>query len=87
MDKEKLFADLLALLEELSVTVKYDRGNFKGGLIRYREDSLYYINRKADIDAKIQNIVNELKQIDFPAELLSDKIKNAFPELVSKHNN
>jgi hypothetical protein len=84
MDKEKLFTDLLALLEELSVTVKYDRGNFKGGLVRYREDSLYYVNRKADIDAKIQNIVNELKQIDFPRELLSDEIREAFPELVAK---
>ncbi len=87
MDKEKIFADLLTLLDELSVTVKYDRGNFKGGLVKYREDSLYYVNRKADIDAKIQNIVNELKQIDIPRDLLSEEIAAAFPELLHNNNN
>ena len=83
MDKEKLFAELVALLEELSVTVKYDRGNFRGGLVRYREDNLFYINRKADMDVKLQNIVNELKEIHISPELLSDEIKAAFPELLS----
>ncbi len=86
MDKEKLFAELLGILEELSVTVKYDRGNFKGGLVRYREDNLFYINRKADMDVKLQNIVNELKEITIPQELLSDEIKEAFPELINDDN-
>jgi len=82
MDKEHLLNQLIELIETLSVTVKYDRGNFKGGLVRYREDNFFYINRKADIDIKLQTIINELKQIQIPDELLSSDIRSAFPELL-----
>lgn len=82
MEKELLLEQLINIIEKLSVTVKYDRGNFKGGLVRYHEDNYFYINRKADIDVKIQTIVNELKQVQIPEELISSEIKSAFPELL-----
>lgn len=82
MEKELLFNQLLGLLEDLSVTVKYDRGNFVGGLFRYYEDNFFYINRKEDIDHKLQTIINELKQVDIPQEKLSTEIREAFPELI-----
>ena len=82
MDKEALFNQLLGLLEDLSVTVKYDRGNFTGGLFRYHEDNFFYVNRKEDIDHKLQTIINELKQLDIPQEMLSEDIREAFPELI-----
>ncbi len=77
-----MLQQLLELIEELSVTVKYDRGNFKGGLIRYHEDNIYYINRKADMDTKLQTIVNELKQMRIPEKLVSPELRLAFPELL-----
>jgi len=82
MEKEQLLNQLIELVEKLSVTVKYDRGNFMGGLFRYRDDNYFYINRKADLDVKIQTIVNELKQVQIPEELLSSEIKESFPELL-----
>ena len=82
MDKEQLLQQLLEIIEELSVTVKYDRGSFKGGLIRYHEDNIFYINRKADIDAKLQTIVTELKQVQIPESLVSPELRLAFPELL-----
>ncbi len=82
MDKEQLLQQLLEIIEDLSVTVKYDRGNFKGGLVRYHEDSIFYINRKTDIDAKLQTIVNELKQAHIPESLVSPELRLAFPELL-----
>jgi len=82
MDKEKLLNQLIEIIEELSVTVKYDRGNFKGGLVRYHEENIFYINRKADIDAKLQTIVNELKQVHIPESLVSPELRLAFPDLL-----
>lgn len=82
MEKEQLLEQLISIIEQLSVTVKYDRGNFKGGLVRYHEDNYFYINRKADIDVKIQTIINELKQVQIPDELLTPEIRNNFPELL-----
>ena len=82
MEKEQLLEQLILIIEQLSVMVKYDRGNFKGGLVRYHTDKYFYINRKADIDVKIQTIINELKQVQIPDELLTSEIKDAFPELL-----
>lgn len=82
MEKEQLLEELVNLIEHLAITIKYDRGNFKGGLVRYHDDNLYYMNRKADTDEKIQTIINELKQVQIPEELLSEEIRKAFPELM-----
>lgn len=82
MDKEALFNQLIGLLEDLSVKVKYDRGNFTGGLFRYHKDNFFYVNRKEDIDHKLYTIINELKQLDIPPEMLSVDIREAFPELI-----
>lgn len=84
MDKEKLYEQLLDLIEHLAVTIRYDRGNFTSGLVRYKEENLFYINRKTDIDHKIQTIINELKQVQIPEELLSAELLAAFPELGEK---
>ena len=82
MNKEQLLQQLLEIIETLSVTVKYDRGNFTGGLIRYHEDNIFYLNRKADIDTKLQTIVTELKQMPIPESLISPELRLAFPELL-----
>lgn len=62
------------LIEKLSITIKYDRGNFRGGLVRYHENDLLYLNRKDNPETKIKTIVNELKQIEIPHHLLTDEI-------------
>lgn len=75
MDQEIILEELLALLEKLNIAVKYDRGSFKGGLVRYHEQDYFYLNRKTEITAKINLILNELKQIDLPESILSERLK------------
>jgi hypothetical protein len=62
-------------LEKLIIPVKQDRGNFKGGLVRYHDEKYFYINRKADISAKINLILEEIRQIDIPQSLISEELK------------
>lgn len=68
------------LIEKLSITIKYDRGNFKGGLVRYHEDDLLYLNRKDNPETKVKTIINELKQIEIPREFLTDEINEVIRE-------
>lgn len=75
MEKEKILDELLHLLEKLDIIVKYDRGNFQGGLIKYHEEDYFYLNRKAEIDEKITTIVNELKNLEIPDEFINDQIR------------
>ncbi len=74
MDENKILEELIVLLEKLSIPVKQDRGDFKGGLIRYHDETCFYINRKAEATAKINLILEELKRMDIPKALLSDEL-------------
>ena len=62
MEAEKTLQELLDLLEELSIEVKYHRGNFRGGLVFYNGKKYFYFNRKDDTEKRISLIVSELKQ-------------------------
>ncbi|MHB2150930.1 hypothetical protein ACX8XP_17890 [Calditrichota bacterium LG25] len=76
--EEKVLQELLDLLEKLSIHVRYDRGFFNGGLVRYKDQLYLYLNRKADSASKIALIVEELKYIHIPENLLSDNLKTYF---------
>lgn len=64
--EEKLFNELLQLLNKMSIEVKYARGHFMGGLVRYRGQQFLYLNRAAKTQAKINVILNELQYIQIP---------------------
>ena len=81
MDQEKIFEELLQLLDKLSITVKYDRGNFQGGLVRYNDQNYFYMNRGAETAVKINIILTELKRLNIPEELLKPEIKNILSDL------
>jgi len=67
-------------MEKLSVKVKYDRGNFKGGLVKYHDDDLLYLNRKDKPEVKIKTIISELKEIEIPHHFLTDEINELLKE-------
>ncbi len=59
--EEQLLKRLIDYVEQNGIEVKYNRGNFRGGLVRYRENYYLYLNRKNDVPAKIQTILNEIE--------------------------
>ena len=80
MEDKELFTELEELLLELSITIKYGRGYFNGGLCRYKEDKYIYLNRSDDKDKHISIILSELENID----LSGIKINKTIGELLSK---
>jgi hypothetical protein len=84
---EDILNELISLLNKLDIIVKYDRGNFKGGLVKYENSDFFYINRKAKTETKITTIVDELKNLDIPAKYLSKELKPLFQDKVSDAKN
>lgn len=80
MQREQLLEQLLALLEKLDITVKYNRGNFRSGLVRYRGKQYFYLNRKADADKKVRAIVQELKLLHVQEHLIPEQIRPLLKE-------
>ena len=62
MSAELILKQLLEILEKQDITVKYDRGNFKGGLVKYNQQELLYLNRKEDFEERIKLVLSELKE-------------------------
>jgi len=64
MENNELFKELEKILTQLSIDLKFGRGYFNGGLFRYKEQSVIYLNRAHSIDRHIEIITNELKKIN-----------------------
>ncbi len=73
--EEKIFNQLLQLLDKMSIQVKYARGHFIGGLVRYRKQLFLYLNRSAKTRTKINVILNELQYIQIPWSLINNELK------------
>ena len=71
---------LIALIEKLGIEIKYDRGNFHGGLVKYEDNDYFYINRKEKTETKINTIVNELKNLKIPPEYIKGDLKRFFDD-------
>ncbi len=82
VQQEAVLKRLLELLEKLSIHVRYDRGFFNGGLVRYKDQLYLYLNRKSETMQKIELILDELKLIQIPEELITEELKPYF-----KYNN
>ena len=81
---EHILNELISLLDKLSINVKYDRGNFQGGLVKYENNDFFYINRKAKTETKINTIIDELKNLNIPAKYISKELKPFFYDKDSK---
>jgi hypothetical protein len=80
---DKQLQILVSFLESRDINVKSDRGNFKGGLVRYHDDRFMYLNRKLDPEAKIKLIVKEIQELNLSKDEFDDEILNIIKEYES----
>ena len=76
MNYEKQLQTLISFLESRDINVKSDRGNFKGGLVRYHQDKYLYLNRKLDIEARIKLIIEEIKDLNIKHSEIEESVLN-----------
>jgi hypothetical protein len=87
VDTEHILEELISLLDKLGINVKYDRGNFLGGLVKYEDNDYFYINRKAKTETKINTIVDELKNLKIPPGYIKGDLKQYFDDKRSDTEN
>ena len=75
MDENRILEELITLLEKNSIPVKQDRGDFKGGLIRYHDEQIFYMNRKLETATKIKLIFEELKNMNISKKHFSEELR------------
>ena len=63
-NSEEKLKELESLLDELSIELKYGKGNFQGGFCRYKDRKILYLNRTQSIDHRVSLIISELQKIN-----------------------
>ena len=64
MENSEKLNELQNVLSQLSIDVKYGRGYFDGGLYRYKDQTVIYLNRTHTIEKHINILSQELKNFD-----------------------
>lgn len=73
---EWLLQEMEGLLEQLSIPVRYERGNFKGGLCRLNDDEIFIINKNLPLEQKLQIFREELEGINLEDIFIRPVLRN-----------
>jgi hypothetical protein len=53
-----------SLIENLSIDLRYEKGDFSGGLCRLPEKNIFIINNRLSVENKIRLIASELRSMN-----------------------
>ena len=62
--KKQLFVEIEELLDRISIPIRYEKGNFKGGICICKNRTMFIINKKLSVDQKLKIARSELNILD-----------------------
>ncbi|MGE5352731.1 MAG: hypothetical protein ACM3P0_11655 [Acidobacteriota bacterium] len=78
---EEILKDLKALAAELGATVRFEKGDFKGGYCLLKESKVIVINRMANQQRKAMILSAALKELGIDQIYLSPKLREIIDEM------
>ena len=75
MNDEVVLQELENIFDKLGITIRYERGNFVGGLCRLKEDKIVILNRKLPVKKKILLLSRELSRFDIEEFFILPAVK------------
>jgi len=78
---EEILKDLKALAAELGASVRFEKGDFKGGYCLLKESKVIVINRMANMQRKAMILSAALKELGIDQIYLTPKLREAIDEM------
>lgn len=75
MENQILLQELENIATKLDITVRYENGDFAGGLCRVKEENVFIINKKNSLQKKITILARELSGVDLSAIYILPKLR------------
>ncbi len=75
MTDEILLQELETIFTKLGLTVRFEKGNFKGGVCRVYENNVMIVNKKLPVKQQIQILSTELKNFNLDNIFILPKIR------------
>lgn len=86
--KEKEFEDVLqdlkALAAELGATVRFEKGDFKGGYCLLKDSKVIVINKMANMQRKVMILSSALKELGIDQVYLTPKLREIIDEMIEE---
>ncbi len=84
MKDEQLLEELEKVATRFDITVRYEDGDFKGGLCRLKNESIIIINKKFLVEQKIAFLARELSTLELDKVYILPKIREHIFEYTSE---
>jgi hypothetical protein len=78
---EDIIQDLKAVASQLGATVRFEKGDFKGGYCLIKENKLIVINKKANSQRKAMILSAALKELGVDEIYLNPKLREIIEEM------
>jgi hypothetical protein len=79
-EKRQLLTEIEELLERVSIPVRQEKGDFKGGLCTFEDKTTFIINKRLTIDQKLRIAKSELKNLDLDGLYLRPQLRDFLEE-------
>ncbi len=84
MKDEQLLEELEKVATRFDITVRYEDGDFKGGLCRLKDESIIIINKKFLVEQKLTFLARELSTLELDKVYILPKIREYIFEYASE---
>jgi hypothetical protein len=85
MDNQQILQELEQLAARLNITVRYEEGDFNGGLCRIKSDQVIIINKKFPVEKRIAVLSRELSTLNLNIIYILPQLRELiFGELENK---
>ncbi len=88
--KEKEFEEVLdelkSLANELGASVRFEKGDFKGGYCLLKDSKVIVINKLANLQRKVMILSAALKELGIDSIYLSPKLREIIEEMVENND-
>jgi len=78
---EEIIQDLRAVASQLGATVRFEKGDFKGGYCLLKESKVIIINKNANLQRKAVILSTALKELGVDAIYLNPKLREMIEEM------
>jgi len=78
---EEIMQELKSVADQLGASVRFEKGDFKGGYCIVHEKKVIVINRMTNLQRKVMILSTALKELGVDSIYLSPKIREVIEEM------
>ncbi|OGU58258.1 MAG: hypothetical protein A2V66_03460 [Ignavibacteria bacterium RBG_13_36_8] len=78
---ESLLEDLKSLATQMGASVRFERGDFKGGYCILKESKVIVINKLSNLQRKVMTLAAALNELGIDKIFLTPKLREIIEEL------